>query len=344
MIRPRIPRPNMRRAVVLAPSGFTLANLFFGVFAMVAASRGDFNRAAVYVVLGGIMDTLDGRVARATKTGSRFGEELDSLVDGITFGVAPAMIMYFAVLNRGGWDWFFSFVFIACAVLRLARFNVEQAGRAKTHFHGLPSPAAGMTLATYYPFSQTALYTETAIGDLPWHWTMRLVMLGLAGLMVSDVAYPTVPTIGFRTVRQIIGTVVVLGSIAGVLFLPREFLFPALVIYILYGLVKTVLLGLLERKGAAEDLLEEEEIDGVAVRRTPAPGAIAVTPASVVDEIAAGAERRRRRRRGKRRSDRHDAAGDDRPRRPSGDQRPGPTSGAPSERPSTPPNRTSTEP
>ena len=128
----------VRRAVVVLPNGFTLANLFFGIYAIVAASRGDFGRAGVYVVLGGVCDALDGRVARITGSGSRFGEELDSLVDAISFGLAPAMIVYFAVLNQQGWDWIFCFLFTMCAVIRLARFNVEQAGRAKTHFHGLP--------------------------------------------------------------------------------------------------------------------------------------------------------------------------------------------------------------
>ena len=114
--------------------------------------------------LGGVADSLDGRVARATGTGSRFGEELDSLVDAISFGLAPALIMYFAAARRPtGLDWLLVFIFTSCAVMRLARFNVEQAGRAKTHFHGLPSPAAGMTLATYYWFSQTPLYNQTVI-------------------------------------------------------------------------------------------------------------------------------------------------------------------------------------
>src|SRR5262245_17521598 len=158
-----MPRPNMRRTVILLPNGFTLANLFFGVFAIVAASRGQYKIAGWYVLFGGVADALDGRVARATRTGSRFGEELDSLVDAISFGLAPALIMYFAVLNREGWDWIFCFLFTACAVIRLARFNIEQAGRKKTHFNGLPSPAAGMTLATYYSFSQTSLYNETMI-------------------------------------------------------------------------------------------------------------------------------------------------------------------------------------
>jgi len=294
-MRPPFGRPDMRRAVILAPSGFTLANLFFGVFAIVAASRFDFERAGLYVVLGGVMDTLDGRVARATKTGSRFGEELDSLVDAITFGLAPAMIMYFAVLNKVGWDWIWAFLFVACAVIRLARFNVEQAGRAKTHFHGLPSPAAGMTLATYYPFSQTSLYTDTVIGDLPWHMTLRFVMMALAFLMVSDVAYPAVPTIGYRTPRQIVGSIIVGGTFLGVLFLPREFFFPALCIYVLYGIVKTVLLGLMERRGAAEELLEEVEYDGVAIM----PGTQADGDATV--DLSHGG--RRRRRRGRRRTD-----------------------------------------
>jgi CDP-diacylglycerol--serine O-phosphatidyltransferase len=139
----------MRRAVVLLPNGFTLGNLLFGVFAIVYASRGDFEWAGRFVVLGGVMDTLDGKVARMTRTASRFGVELDSLVDAVTFGVAPAFIMYFAVLNHDAWGALFCFIYIACAVMRLARFNIEQGGRAKTHFHGLPSPAAGMTLATY---------------------------------------------------------------------------------------------------------------------------------------------------------------------------------------------------
>jgi CDP-diacylglycerol--serine O-phosphatidyltransferase len=137
----------MRRAVILFPSGLTLLNLFFGIYAIITASRGDFRMAGIWVVWGGIMDALDGRVARAANAGTEFGEELDSLVDAISFGLAPAMIMYFAVLRRDGWDWIFVFLFAACAVMRLARFNIEQAGTSKTYFQGLPSPAAGITLA-----------------------------------------------------------------------------------------------------------------------------------------------------------------------------------------------------
>lgn len=239
--------PDRRPRLILLPNGFTLANLFFGVFAIVEASRGDFNRAALYVVLGGVSDALDGRIARATRTGSRFGSELDSLVDAISFGLAPALLVYFAVLNREGWDWLFVFLFAACAVIRLARFNIEQAGRAKTHFHGLPSPIAGLTLATYMWFSNTPLYTQTVIADLPWHVLLRYIMISLSFLMISNVSYAAVPVVGYRTVREILGSLVVLGTIIGVIFLPRHFFFPALMAYVLYGLVRTVLVGLLAR-------------------------------------------------------------------------------------------------
>lgn len=244
---PRQGKRPPKRKVVLLPNGLTLANLFFGIFAIVSASRGDFDAAARYIVFGAIADTLDGRIARATKSGTAFGSELDSLVDAISFGLAPALIMYFAVLNHTGWDWIFCFLFAACAVIRLARFNVEQAGRAKTHFTGLPSPAAGMTLATYWWFSQTSLYTETMIGGLPWQQMLRFVMLGLGMLMISNVQYAAVPTVGFRTIKGILGTLLVVGTLIGVIFLPKQFFFPALMSYVLFGIGRTALVGLLDK-------------------------------------------------------------------------------------------------
>ena len=156
-------RRGVRRAVVLMPNGLTLFNLFCGIYAIVLAIRGEIASAPTFIVLGGIADVLDGRVARATGTGSRFGEELDSLVDAISFGFAPALIMYLGMPSRGNWEWLLVFIFTSCAVMRLARFNVEQAGRKKTHFHGLPSPAAGLTLATYWWFKETPLYNQAVI-------------------------------------------------------------------------------------------------------------------------------------------------------------------------------------
>lgn len=286
--RPRGEADRPRRGVIILPNGFTLASLFFGIFAIVAASRSEFDTAGLYVVFGGLCDALDGRVARATGTNSRFGSELDSLVDAITFGLAPAMIMYFAVLNRNGWDWIFSFIFTACAVIRLARFNVEQAGRAKKYFHGLPSPAAGMTLATYYWFSQTPLYNQTVLGDLNWTTGLRGIMLVLAFLMISNVSYPAIPTVGFRKISEILGTLAVIATFIGVLFLRKEFYFPALISYVLYGLAKTVIFGLLDRRPRGDSpVIDDEE-------------PLLLTAAGVVEsgsDVARHRQRRRRRRR-----------------------------------------------
>ena len=264
------PRRVRKQAAIALPNGFTLANLFFGIFSIVAASRGEFDAAARYIVFGAIADTLDGRIARATKSGTRFGEELDSLVDAISFGTAPALIMYFAVFQTSRWEWIFCFFFTACAVMRLARFNVEQSGKKPSHFTGLPSPAAGMTLATYYWFSQTSLYTETMIGDLPWHQMLRWVMLGLGMLMISNVQYAKVPTVGVRSLKGILGLLLVVGTLIGSIFLPQKFFFPASMAYVLFGIGRTVLLGLMDRlPGRDDDDLTrgDDDNDAMTARR-----------------------------------------------------------------------------
>lgn len=265
MRRPRLPRPSM----IMLPNGFTLANLFFGVFAIVTAVRGDHALAVWFIIIGAICDAIDGRVARATNTGSRFGEELDSLVDAISFGFAPPMMMYFAVLRRDGLDWVFVFLFAACAVMRLARFNIEQAGRKKTYYRGLPSPVAGGVLATYYWFSQTALYNETVISDLPWHTMVRFLMAGLSFLMISNVPYPVIPTFNLKTLRGTLGLIVLIGLVFGLIFLPKDFFFPVGMLYVTYGVVAAVLRGLLDRppylsgeaRGRDESVFDQEEDD-----------------------------------------------------------------------------------
>ncbi len=251
----------MRRAAPALPNGFTIGNLFFGIFAIVDASRGEFSRSVLWIVLGGICDGFDGRVARATGTGSRFGEELDSLVDAVSFGLAPAMIIYFSVLQQeGGALWLLVFIFSACAVIRLARFNVTQAGHKKTHFIGLPSPAAGCTLATYYWFSQTKLYDARLFG-MPWNEMVKYVMGGLAILMVTSVPYPAMPKIGVRTWRGAGGLLLVIVCVAGIALYGREFFFPAGMIYVLYGLIKTLILGFVDRIPTGYGAGDEEEDD-----------------------------------------------------------------------------------
>jgi CDP-diacylglycerol--serine O-phosphatidyltransferase len=281
--------------VVLMPNGFTLLNLCLGMLAIIYAFAGDFEQAGICVVVGGVCDALDGRVARATRTGSRFGEELDSLVDIVSFGVAPAMIMYSAVLKDQTFGWLWPFIFIAAAAIRLAKFNVEQAGRKKTHFFGLPSPAAGMTLATYFWFRETPLYMESWLSALPWQQTMQIVMVVLAVLMMSNVQYAAVPTIGLKSVRGLLGTLVVLVTLVGVAFFPRQFFFPALITYVAYGLLKTAVAGLLGLRLSFVN-------NGEAAVEEVLPGETAITEESPAAQSGPlrfrGGRRGRRRRRG----------------------------------------------
>jgi CDP-diacylglycerol--serine O-phosphatidyltransferase len=248
----------LQRGVIILPSAFTLGNLFFGVFGIVAATRGEFEWAAWYIVFAGILDMLDGRVARFTRTGTAFGAELDSLVDAVSFGVAPALIMYQLYFAEGVWSWLVCFVFIAAVVVRLARFNVEQAGRAKSHFIGLPSPTAGMILATYYPFSQTPFF-QANLSHLPWPRFMGIGMVLLAVVMLSHIPYPVVPRIGFRSAKSLFVTVVMAACAVGALMRPALFLFPFLATYTLVGLIRSVGLGLLDRLPDRDPLLDEDD-------------------------------------------------------------------------------------
>ena len=250
----------LQRGVIILPSAMTLANLFFGLWAVVSASRGQFMTAAWLIVWAALFDTFDGRVARYTQTGSRFGEELDSLVDAISFGVAPALVTYHLFLTDGTWGWVACFFYVAAAVIRLARFNVEQAGHAKSVFHGLPSPSAGIALASFYPFSQTDFF-RTYVADWRWPSIMIGVMVVLGFLMISHVPYAVVPKFGFRSARGIVNFVFLMTMTVLAITIPRLFFFPAAMGYVAYGLVKVLFLGFFERLPDQDPLLDEEEPD-----------------------------------------------------------------------------------
>ncbi|MFL5448924.1 MAG: CDP-diacylglycerol--serine O-phosphatidyltransferase [Gemmatimonadales bacterium] len=247
--RERLPRPTMRHVVVVMPSAFTLGNLFFGFWSIVSAFNGNFRWAGWFIVFAGILDMLDGRVARLSGTGTRFGAELDSLVDLISFGVAPALLMYFLDFsNAGRFAWILCYIYVVAVALRLARFNVLSAGKPSTGwFTGMPSPSAGMTLAVYYPFSQTNWYRASlAYMDLQ-HEGLVVLMLLLAVLMVSNVKYPKFPPIGVRSARGILGLTLHLLILLGGIFAPEYFLFPLGLLYMVFGLIRTTVLGLMER-------------------------------------------------------------------------------------------------
>jgi len=247
--RDQLRRPTIRQVVVVMPSAFTLGNLFFGFWAIVSAFNGNFRSAGWFIVLSGILDVLDGRVARLSNAGSRFGAELDSLVDVISFGVAPALLIYFLdFASAGKFAWVLSYIYVTAVALRLARFNVVSVGKPSTGwFTGMPSPAAGMTLAVYYPFSQTEWYRASlAYLDLQHQGLVVLVLL-LALLMVSNVRYPKFPSIGLRSAKGIFGLAVHLAILIGGIFFPAYFLFPLGLVYMGFGVSRAFVLGLLER-------------------------------------------------------------------------------------------------
>jgi CDP-diacylglycerol--serine O-phosphatidyltransferase len=241
---------------VILPNAFTLGNLFFGFWAIIAALRGDFSLAAWLIFVAAVADALDGRIARFARIGSPFGVELDSLVDLVSFGVAPAILVHQLLLQGGDWNWALAFIYVAAVAVRLARFNIEQGGRAHLHFHGLPSPAAAVTLASFYPFSQTTLFDQLLSG---WPWTQLIGggMIVLAGLMLSHVIYPAIPRLSVRnrSGRAAIGLVLV--AMALLIWNPQLVVFPVGLTYITVGVGRTVTLGLLDRLPDRDPLSEE---------------------------------------------------------------------------------------
>jgi CDP-diacylglycerol--serine O-phosphatidyltransferase len=245
------------------PSAFTLGNLFFGFWSIVSAFNGNFRWAGWFIVFAGILDMLDGRVARLSGTGTRFGAELDSLVDVISFGVAPALLMYFLDFSSAGrFAWILCYIYVVAVALRLARFNVVSSGKPSTGwFTGMPSPSAGMTLAVYYPFSQTNWYRASlAYLDLQ-HEGLVVLLLLLALLMVSNVKYPKFPPIGIRSARGILGLAVYLLILLGGLLVPEYFLFPLGLCYMAFGVARATVLGLMERPEPV-GVIEERVADG----------------------------------------------------------------------------------
>lgn len=175
---------SMRKGIYILPNLFTTGSLFAGFYGMVAGINQDYRTAAFCIFAALICDGLDGKVARATGTTSKFGVEYDSLADLVAFGVAPGLLMYFWALKPfGRLGWLAAFLFVVCGALRLARFNVQVETVESKRFVGLPIPAAAsMVASTVLFFHHTGLssYKKPAI--------LVLIYL-LAFLMVSSVKY-----------------------------------------------------------------------------------------------------------------------------------------------------------
>ena len=139
----------LRRGVYVPPNLITSGSLFAGFHSIASTYNGNFEKAAIGIIVGVILDGLDGRVARMTRTTTRFGVEYDSLVDLVSFGVAPAFLVYgWALSAFGRWGWLAAFLYLICGALRLARFNVQINTVEKGQFNGLPIPAAGTFVAS----------------------------------------------------------------------------------------------------------------------------------------------------------------------------------------------------
>ncbi len=183
-----------RRSIYLLPNLFTTAALFAGFYAIVQAMNGRFEYSAVAVFIAMVLDGLDGRVARLTRTQSEFGAEYDSLSDMVSFGVAPSLIAYeWALKGLGKWGWFAAFIYCAGTALRLARFNTNIEVVDKRYFQGLPSPAAAALIAG---FIWVMLDNNFSGQDVHWFALALTVFAGLS--MVSSLPYYSFKVINMR--------------------------------------------------------------------------------------------------------------------------------------------------
>ncbi len=175
----------IRRGIFILPNLFTTANLFSGFFGLIAAVQGKFNVAAIAILVSCTFDILDGKVARLTKSSSRFGVEYDSLADLVAFGVTPAILMYLWTLKPfGRIGWSAAFFFVACGALRLARFNVQVDSVQKKYFVGLPIPGAACMVAT----TVLIFYHFDIMPPLK-SYMLLLATFGLGFLMISSIKY-----------------------------------------------------------------------------------------------------------------------------------------------------------
>ena len=166
--RRRIRKDDLKKGIYILPNLFTSASLFAGFYSIMATLNGDFERAAWAIIVSGICDAADGRIARLTATTSKFGVEYDSLADLISFGLAPGLLVYeWALRPYGQWGWSVAFLYVVCGALRLARYNVQIDNVEAISFKGLPIPAsAGMIVTTvlmFHKFEKTGPVEHPAI-------------------------------------------------------------------------------------------------------------------------------------------------------------------------------------
>ena len=235
-----------RRGIYLLPNLFTTAALFMGFFAIVQAMNLNFDQAAAAIFVAMVLDGLDGRVARLTKTQSAFGAEYDSLADVISFGAAPALVIYeWTLRGMGKLGWIAAFVYVAGAALRLARFNTLLEVADKRWFQGMPSPAAAALVAGF-------VFVMDDYGIDP--DSVRWVALGVtlfAGLtMVSNFKFYSFKTINLRRTYPFLAIFLIVLFFALLSYQPATVLFAMFVVYSISGYAVSAWLALRRRRGS----------------------------------------------------------------------------------------------
>lgn len=253
-----------RKGIYFLPSLFTTAGLFFGFYAIIQSTLGNFSQAAVGVLIALIMDGLDGRVARWTNTASDFGKEYDSLVDVIAFGVAPGMIIYFWSLQHlGKAGWLISFLYAAAAALRLARFNTLTI-KDNRYFFGLACPAAAAFVAFWaWNFNESGLTGESmAIAS-------AVAAMLVSVLMVSNIKFRSFKDFDPKHKISFFVLIAIVGFIVLLSFDPPRVLFLMALAYVLSGPVGWVVR---HQKGEQEAPFlpdEDEQSDDTGNQATP---------------------------------------------------------------------------
>ncbi|TGN38433.1 CDP-diacylglycerol--serine O-phosphatidyltransferase [Marinobacter confluentis] len=222
--------PVRRKGIYLLPNALTTASLFSGFYAIVSAANGVFDNAAIAIFVSMILDGLDGRVARLTNTQSKFGEEYDSLADMVAFGVAPGLVAFFWSLNNlGQFGWAITFIYVAGAALRLARFNTQIGSVDKKFFVGLASPAAAACVAG-------VVWCFHAFEPAAWLTAMTIVVVGGCGvLMVSNILYKSFKDLDLRGRVPFAAILLVVLTFVIVALDPATVLFVGFLAYALSG-------------------------------------------------------------------------------------------------------------
>jgi CDP-diacylglycerol---serine O-phosphatidyltransferase len=224
------PRPR-RKGIYILPNLFTLAALFGGFYAIVMAMNGRFEQASIGIFCAMVLDSLDGRVARMTNTQSTFGEQMDSLSDMVSFGAAPALIVYeWALKGLGKAGWIAAFVYCACAALRLARFNTNLTVVDKRFFQGLPSPAAAaLVMGFIWIMDDTGFKGGREGVWLAWVTFGLTLYAGLT--MVTNVPFYSFKDVSFKRSVPFVVIVAIALAIAVINIHPPAVLFSLFVIY-----------------------------------------------------------------------------------------------------------------